>query len=159
MANTPGMLTSFKKELMCGSHAFGTQAANATRTVTTKDVFYGALIKTSGTIGLTATAFSSLAGDELTASGNYSSGGLAATNTVDPSVAGGTVAYWTPSAVLTWPNLTSAVPFDCLFLYNNTSTGKLGVSIHQFSTQNISGGTFTLTMPNNDGTNGLIRIA
>ena len=34
MANVAAMCTSFKKELLNGSHAFGTQGANGVRTVT-----------------------------------------------------------------------------------------------------------------------------
>ena len=51
MANVAGMCTSFKKELLCGTHAFGTQAANGVRTVTTKDTFNLALFLVSGSRG------------------------------------------------------------------------------------------------------------
>ena len=51
MANTQALCTSFKQELLNGSHAFGTQGANGTRTVTTKDVFNMALFLASASRG------------------------------------------------------------------------------------------------------------
>lgn len=156
MANSQAMCTSFKKELLCGSHAFGTQAANGTRTVTTKDTFKGALFLTSASLGAATTAYSST--NELAASGNYTAGGNAVTNAVDPTTSG-TTAYWTPSGNLSWSNLTSSGAFDAVLIYNTASTGSLAVSVHTFGSQSITAGTFTLTMPTNDASNGLIRIA
>ena len=156
MANVQGMCTSFKKELLCGSHALGTQAANGVRTVTTKDVIKAALMLKTGTQGLTTTAYA--ATDELAASGNYARDTMVVTNATEPAT-NTVIAFWTPSASIAWGNLTSSGTFDCVLLYNASSTGKLAISVHTFSDQNISGGTFTLTMPSNDMTNGLIRIA
>ena len=51
MANVAALCTSFKQELMNGSHAFGAQAANSVRTVTTKDTFKMALYLVSGSLG------------------------------------------------------------------------------------------------------------
>jgi hypothetical protein len=39
------------------------------------------------------------------------------------------------------------------------STSKLEVAVFTFGSQTVTAGTFTLTMPANDATNGLIRIA
>lgn len=156
MANTQAMCTSFKKEILNGSHAFGAQAANGTRTVTTKDNFKGALYTTGATVDSTTTAYS--ATNELAASGNYTAGGNAITNATAPNTSG-TTAYWTPSASLVWNNLTSSGAFDAVLIYNCSSTGNLAVSVHTFGTQNITNGTFTLTMPTNDSSTGLIRIA
>lgn len=156
MANVQGMCSSFKKEILCGSHAFGTQGANAVRTVTTKDAFYAALYLASGSRGVADTAYNTTG--ELAASGNYTQGGMAITNGTDPS-APSTTAFWTPTASLVWTALTSSGSFDCVVIYNNTSTGKLECSVHTFGAQSITTGTFTLTMPSNDASNGLIRIA
>lgn len=156
MANTAAMCTSFKQEILNGSHAFGAQAANGVRTVTTKDAFKMALFLATATLGAATTAYSSTG--ELAASGNYAAGGNAVTNATAPTTSG-TTAFWTPSASVSWANLTSSGSFDCALLYNSTSTGALAVAVFTFGAQSITAGTFTLTMPTNDATNGLIRIA
>lgn len=156
MANTQAMCTSFKMELLNGSHAFGTQGANATRTVTTKDTFKGALYLASASRGASDTVYNTTG--ELAGTGNYTQGGAAITNATVPTTSG-TTAYWTPSASLSWANLTSSGSFDALVLYNDASSSKLQVSVHTFGAQSVTAGTFTLTMPTNDASNALIRIA
>ena len=156
MANVAGMCTSFKKELLCGSHAFGTQAANGVRTVTTKDVYKLALYLVSGSRSVADTAYSS--SGELAQSGNYTQTGVTLTNATEPTTTS-TTGHWTPSAAASWSNLTSSGAFDAAVLYNDSSTGKLQVSVHTFASQSITAGTFTLTMPSNDASNALIRIA
>lgn len=157
MANTQAMCNSFKKELLNGSHALGTQAANGVRTVTTKDVFKGALYVTTATMDSTTTAYSTT--NEVTngAGAGYTAGGATITNATVPSNTT-TTAFWTPSASITWTSFTSAAAFDALLIYNSSSTGVLSVSVHTFGSQSITAGTFTLSMPTNDATTGLIRI-
>lgn len=155
-ANTQGMCTSFKKEILCGSHAFGTQAANGTRTVTTKDNFKMALFLASASRSASDTVYNTTG--ELAGTGNYTQGGNAVTNATDPSTSG-TTAFWTPSASVSWANLTSSGAFDAAVLWNDSSTSDLEVAVFTFGSQSISAGTFTLTMPTNDATTGLIRIA
>jgi len=152
------MCTSFKKEILNGSHAFGAQGANGTRTVTTKDNFKGALytVAASPSVDATTTAYS--ATGELAATGNYAAGGAAVTNATAPN-ATGTTAFWTPSGSLSWADLTSSAAFDAVLIYNDSSTGKLACSVHTFGSQSVMSGTFTLTMPTNDAATGLIRIA
>lgn len=156
MANTNGMCTDFKVQLLCGTHAFGAQAANGVRTVTTKDTFNLALFLASGSRGPSDTVYSTTG--ELAASGNYTQGGVAVTNATAPS-ASGTTAIWTPSATATWTALTSSGSFDCAVLYNATATAKNQVAVFTFGAQSITAGTFNLTMPTNDASNALIRIA
>lgn len=156
MANTQGMCTSAKQEFLNGSHAFGTQGANSVRTVTTKDVFKLALFLASGSRGVSDTVYSTTG--ELAASGNYTQGGVTLTNATAPTTSG-TTAFWTPSASAAWTTLTSSGSFDCAVLYNSSSTSSLEVAVFTFSAQSITAGNFTLTMPTNDATNGLIRIA
>ena len=119
------MCTSFKTELLNGSHAFGTQAANSVRTVTTKDTFKMALFLASASLGAATTAYS--ATGELAASGNYTAGGNAVTNANLPA-ATGTTAYWTPSASVSWSALTSSGSFDAALLYNTASTGLIRIA-------------------------------
>jgi hypothetical protein len=49
--------------------------------------------------------------------------------------------------------------FDAVLIYNDTASGKNAVSVHTFGAQTVTAGTFTLTMPTNDASNALIRIA
>jgi len=156
MANSQGMCSTFKKELLCGSHAFGAQAANGTRTVTTKDVFNAALYLATATRTVADTTYDTTG--ELAGTGNYTQGGIAVTNASAPTNTG-TTAWWNPSASLSWANLTSSGSFDAVLIYNATSTSKLAVSVHTFGAQSITTSTFTLTMPAADSTNALIRIA
>jgi len=156
LANTQALCTAAKKEFLCGTHAFGTQAANGTRTVTTKDQFYLALFLASATRNATDTVYNTTG--ELAATGNYTQGGKLLTNATEPNTSG-TTGFWTPSANLTWTNLTSSGAFDAAVLYNFTATNKNEVSVHTFSSQSITAADFTLTMPTNDASNALVRIA
>lgn len=158
MANVQAMCTSFKQELLNGSHAFGAQAANGTRTVTTKDTFKLALFTTAGSLGAATTAYSTT--NEVTnGSGTgYTAGGVAVTNATAPTTSG-TTGYWTPSASASWSSFTSAAAFDAALLYNTATTGVLAVGVFTFGSQSITAGTFTLTMPTNDSSNALIRLA
>jgi hypothetical protein len=155
-ANSQAMTTAFKKDILNGSHAFGAQGANGVRTVTTKDTFKAALYLASGSRGAADTVYDTTG--ELAGTGNYTQGGIAVTNATAPTTTG-TTAYWTPSASLVWAALTSSGSFDAVVIYNDASTSKLEVSVHTFGAQSITAGTFTLTMPTNDSTNALIRIA
>lgn len=156
MANTQAMCTSFKTQLLNGSHAFGTQAANAVRTVTTKDVFKLALYLATATRGAADTVYNTTG--ELAGTGNYTQGGVTVTNANAPA-ATGTTAFWTPSASATWTALTSSGAFDAAVLYNSSATNKEEVSVHTFSSQSITAADFSLTMPVNDASTGLVRIA
>ena len=156
MSNSQAMCTDFKKQLLNGSHAFGAQAANAVRTVTTKDTFKMALYLATGSRGAADTVYNTTG--ELAGTGNYTQGGAAITNANAPATSG-TTAYWTPSASVTWTALTSSGAFDAAVIYNDASTSKNEVSVHTFSSQSITAADFTLTMPTNDATTGLIRIA
>lgn len=156
MANSQAMCTDFKKHLLNGSHAFGTQATNAVRTVVTKDTFKLALYLATASRGAADTVYNTTG--ELAGTGNYTQGGAAVTNGTAPATSG-TTAYWTPSASVTWTALTSSGSFDAALLYNDASADKLAVSVHTFTAQSITAADFSLTMPTNDSSTGLIRIA
>ena len=159
MANTQAMCTAFMVDLLKGIHAFDTTNA---RGGTTKDTFNGALYYATATKDATTTAYS--ATGEITASGSYGAGGIAFTNATAPTSSGtaangsGNKAFWTPSASWTTGSGFTAAAFDTILVYNATATGKNAVSVHTFGSQTITAGTFTLTMPTNDGTTGLIRF-
>jgi hypothetical protein len=152
MANTQALATSFKVDLLNGLHAFGTTVV---RGATTKDSFKGALYLASGSLGASTTAYS--ATSEVSGTG-YTAGGTAVTNATVPASTG-TTAFWTPSASLSWTTVTLVTAFDALLLYNDTAAGKNAVGVFTFGSQTVTAGNFTLTMPTNDATTGLIRLA
>src|ERR1035437_8801710 len=157
-ANAQAMCSSFKKEILCGSHALGAQAANATRTVTTLDVIKAALYTTAQSIGAATTAYSS-SGEVTNGSGTgYTATGATVTNGTAPSNST-TKSIWTPDGSLVWTAFTSAAAFDCVLIYNSSSTGKLAISSHTFGSQSITAGTFTLTMPANADGTALVQIS
>lgn len=151
MANTQAMCTSFKGEILTATHNFGTAPVRA---ATTADTFKAALYLTSATVDASTTAYSSTG--EVTGT-NYSAGGVAVTNATAPATSG-TTAYWTPSASIVYTNVTLSTAFDAVLIYNSTQSNK-AVSVHTFGSQTVTAGTFTLTMPTNDASTGLIRIA
>lgn len=153
MANSSGLCYSFKTDLLQGLHAFGPAVVRA---ATTADTFYGALFLATGALApATTTAYSVTS--EVPNSGTYVAGGQAITNATVPTQTTGT-AYWTPSGSLSWTGFTGTA-FDTLLVYNNTAAGKNAVGVFTFSTQTITAGTFTLTMPTNNNTTGLVRLA
>jgi len=156
MANTQAMATSFMGELMTATHNFGVAPIRA---ATTADTFKAALYLASATINAATTAYS--ATGEVSGTG-YSAGGVTVTNATAPiatnssSTAG--VAYWTPSASLTYTTVTLTTAFDCVLIYNSSQSDK-AVSAHTFGSQTITAGTFVLTMPTNATTTALLRLS
>ena len=151
MANTAAVCTSFKQELLGGIHAFGTSVVRAG---TGADTFKAALFLASASLGASTTAYSTTG--EVSGT-NYTAGGVSVTNANAPANASGT-AYWTPSASFAWTTVTLSTAFDTVLLYNSTQSNK-AVAVYTFASQTVTAGNFTLTMPTNDQTNGLLRIA
>jgi hypothetical protein len=150
MANTQAMCTSFMEELMTATHDF---------TPSTGDTFKAALFLASATVNASTTAYSTTG--EVTGT-NYTAGGINVTNATAPDSTNASatagVAYWTPSASLTYTNVTLSTAFDAVLIYNSTASDK-AVSVHTFGSQTVTAGTFTLTMPTNNTTNALLRLA
>jgi hypothetical protein len=151
MANTQAMCTSFKGELLTGTHNFGTGVVRAS---TAADTFKAALYLASATIDASTTAYT--ATGEVSGT-NYSAGGVTVTFGTAPSTSG-TTAFVTPSASITYSAVTLSTAFDCVLIYNSSQSNK-AVSVHTFGSQTVTAGTFTLTMPVNDASTGLIRLA
>jgi hypothetical protein len=156
MANTQSMCTSFLGELMTATHNFG---ASPVRGASTADTFKAALYLASATVNANTTAYSSTG--EVTGTG-YTAGGVTITNATAPtstnasSTAG--VGYWTPSASIVYTSVTLTTSFDSVLVYNSTQSNK-AVSVHTFTAQTVTAGTFTLTMPSNTTTTALLRLA
>jgi hypothetical protein len=151
MANSQAMCTSFKVEILGGVHAIGTPP---TRGTTAKDTFKAALYLASATVNAATTAYS--ATGEVSGAG-YSPGGITVTNATAPT-SSGTTAYWTPSASLTYSAVTLTTAFDAVLIYNSTQSDK-AVAVYTFGSQTVTAGNFILTMPTNDSSTALLRIA
>ena len=156
MANTQALCTSFKGELLIGNHQLGacTLTSRGSLTAPTKDTVKAALYLASATYNAATTAYSTTG--EVTGT-NYTAGGVTVTNATDPSTSG-TTAIWTPSASLAWTTVTLSTAFDAVLFYNSSQSNK-AISVHTFGSQTVTAGNFTLTMPTNDASNALIRIA
>lgn len=150
MANTQSMCSSFLSELMQGLQNLTTSTGNS---------FKAALYLASATINASTTQFTST--NEVSGTG-YTSGGIAVTNGTSPTFTNTSttagVAYWTPSASLTYTSVTLTTAFDAVLIYNSTNSNR-AVSVHTFGSQTITAGTFTLTMPSNSSTTGLLRLS
>ena len=151
MANTQAMTTSFKGEILTATHNFGTAP---TRGSGAADTFKAALYVTTASLGAGTTAYTVT--DEVSGSG-YTPGGVAVTNATPPATSG-TTAYWTPSASITYSNVTLSTAFDAVLIYNSSQSDK-AVSVHTFGSQTITAGTFTLLMPANAAGTALLNIA
>lgn len=152
MANTQAFCSQAKVDFMNGLHALG---PSVIRGATTKDVLKAALFLATATINATTTVYSTTG--EVTGT-NYTAGGEIVTTANAPSL-DSTTAHFTPSASIVFSNVTLSVAFDAMLLYNSTSATDLAISVYTFGSQTVTAGDFTLTMPTDDGTTGLVRIA
>jgi hypothetical protein len=150
LANSQAVATSFKVQSMNGIHAFGTSVVRAG---TGADTFKAALFLASATINAATTVYSTTG--EVTGTG-YSAGGVAFTWVAPSST--GTTAFSSPSASIVYTTVTLSTAFDCVLLYNSTQ-GDKAVAAYTFGSQTVTAGTFTLTIPTNDATTGLLRSA
>jgi hypothetical protein len=143
MAITQAMCTSFKKELMTGTHNFTTSTGNT---------FKLALYTSSATLDATTTAYS--ATNEASGTG-YSAGGGTLTN-VTPTTSGTTAL--TDFADLTFSSAT--ITANGALIYNDTAAGDPSVVVLAFGGDKTStAGDFTIQFPTADASNAIIRIA
>jgi hypothetical protein len=155
-ANTQAICTSFKREILVGEHQLGTATlvSRGSLTAPTTDTLKAALYLASATYNAATTAYSATGEASGT---NYTAGGVTVTNANAPATSG-TTAYWTPSANFVWTTVTLATAFDAVLIYNSTQSNK-AIAVYTFGSQTITAGTLTLTMPTNDASTGLLRIA
>jgi hypothetical protein len=143
MAITQAMCTSFKQELLVGTHDF---------TATTGSSFKIALYTSSATLGATTTAYS--ATNEVSGTG-YTATGEALTN-VTPTTSGTTAL--TDFADQTWAS--STITARGALIYNDTAAGDPAVLVLDFGADKTStAGDFTIVFPAADASNAIIRIA
>jgi len=164
MANSTSMCTSFMSELMLGQHQFGTSTivSRGSLTSPTTDTFKAALYFASATVNAATTVYTTTGEVTNTSGTGYTAGGVTVTNGTAPTSSNSSAtvgtAYWTPTASFSWTALTVTTAFDAVLLYNSTQSNK-AVSVHNFGSQTITAGTFTLTMPSNTTSTALLRLA
>jgi hypothetical protein len=145
MAITTAMCTSFKSELLGGTHDLDTDSIKL------------ALIKASptGTYGAATTNYSDVTGnsDEATGTG-YSAGGQVLDN-VTISVDGTTAIVDIDDEVFT----SSTISEDGCIIYNSYQSNKAICLIDFGGTQTSTNGDFTIEFPAADASNAIIRIA
>jgi poly(3-hydroxyalkanoate) synthetase len=143
-------------ELMTATHNFGTAP---TRGTSATDTFKAALYLASATYNAATTAYS--ATGEVSGTG-YTAGGVTVTAATAPTATNSSatagVAFFTPSASITYTTVTLTTAFDAVLIYNSTQSNK-AVAVYTFGSQTITAGTFTLTMPSNTTTTALLRLA
>lgn len=156
VANAQAVCSSFKSEVMLGNHQLGavTLTSRTSLTSPTVDTVKAALYLVSATTGAANTAYT--ATGEVSGT-NYVAGGVTVTNATAPSTSG-TTGIWTPSASIVYTTVTLSTAFDAVMLYNSSQSNK-AIAVYTFGSQTVTAGTFTLTMPTNDASNALLRLA
>jgi len=142
MAITQALCTSFKTELMTGTHNFTTSTGNT---------FKLALYTSTATLGATTTAYSTT--NEVTGT-NYTAGGGTLTNVTPTS--SGTTAF-TDFADLTFSTVT--VTANGALIYNSSASNKAVAVLAFGADKTATAGNFTIVFPAADATNAIIRIA
>jgi hypothetical protein len=138
------MCTSFKKELLQGTHNFTASSGNT---------FKLALYTNSASFNAATTAYTSA--NEVSNSGSYSAGGGTLTN-VTPTSSGTT--GLTDFADLAFTSAT--ITARGALIYNDTASGDPTVAVLDFGADKTSTtGTFTIQFPTADASNAIIRIA
>ena len=139
MAIAQAMCTSFKQELMLGTHNFAT-GGNA----------FKIALYAEGGGGKSATT----ATGEIASSGSYATGGGTLTK-VAPTTSGTTA--FTDFADISFT--TATITAMGALIYNDTNSDK-AVAVLDFTTNKTStSGTFTVQFPTADASNAIIRIA
>jgi hypothetical protein len=137
------MCTSFKQELMVGTHNF-TNGANT---------FKLALYDNNASFNAATTAYT--ATNEVSNSGTYTAGGGALTN-VTPTTSGTTAL--TDFADITFTSAT--ITARGALIYNDTAAGDPSVIVLDFgSDKSSTSGDFQIVFPTADASNAIIRIA
>jgi hypothetical protein len=142
MAITSAICTSFKQELLVGTHNFTASSGNT---------FKLALYTSSATLGASTTAYTTT--NEVSGT-NYTAGGNALTN-VTPTTSGTT-------AIVDFADLTfgtaTVTARGCL-IYNDTNSDKAVAAIDFGGDKTSTAGNFTIVFPSPTATGAIIRLA
>ena len=142
MAISQAMCTSFKQELLVGTHNFTNSSGNT---------FKLALYTSSASLGAGTTAYTS----SNEASGtNYTATGAALTS-VTPTTSGTTA--FCDFSDLTFSNVT--ITARGALIYNDTQSDKAVCVLDFGGDKTATAGDFTITFPTADASSAIIRIA
>ena len=143
MAISTAMCTSFKQEILVGTHNF---------TATTGNTFKLALFTSSATIGASTTAFD--ASDNEVSGTGYTSGGSNLTN-VTPTTSGTTALCDFTDLVFSSATITA----NGALIYNSSQSNKAVCGLAFGGDKTSTAGDFTVQFPTADASNAIIRIA
>ncbi len=145
MAITSAICTSFKQELLVGTHNF---------TATSGNTFKIALFTSSASLGAGTTAYST--SNEITNSSGtaYTAGGATLTS-VTPTTDGTTAVCDFADVSFTSASFTAN---GCL-IYNDDQSDKACAVVAFGSDKTVTSGTFTIQFPTADASNAIIRLA
>ena len=142
MAITQAMCTSFKVELLTGTHNFTNSSGHT---------FKLALFTNAASLGAGTTAYST--SNEASGTG-YSAGGNTLTNVTPTS--GGTTAF---TDFVDTSFTSSTITARGALIYNSSQSDKAVVVLDFGSDKSSTSGTFSVIFPTPDASNAIIRIA
>ena len=145
MAITSAICTSFKVELLKGTHNF---------TATTGNTFKIALYDSDATLGASTTAFSTSEEITNTSGTAYTSGGATLTSVTPTSSS--------TTAICDFADVSfSSASFTAngALIYNSSDSNAAVCAIAFGSDKTATNGTFTIQFPTADATNAIIRLA
>ena len=145
MAITSAICTSFKVELLKGTHNF---------TATTGNTFKIALYDSDATLGASTTAFSTSEEITNTSGTAYTSGGATLTS-VTPVASSTTAVCDFADVSYTSASFTA----NGALIYNSSASNAAVCAIAFGSDKTATNGTFTFQFPTADDTNAIIRLA
>ena len=142
MAISTAMCTSFKQELLVGTHNFTASSGNT---------FKLALYTSSASLGASTTAYTT--SNEVSGTG-YTAAGAALTS-VTPTTSGTT-------ALCDFNDLTfssATITANGALIYNDTQSDKAVCTLAFGSDKTSTAGDFVIQFPTDDASNAIIRIA
>jgi hypothetical protein len=145
MAITSAICTSFKQEILVGTHNF---------TATSGNTFKIALFTSDASLGAGTTAYST--SNEITNSSGtaYTAGGATLTS-VTPTTSGTTAICDFADVSYTSASFTA----NGALIYNDTQSDKAVAAIAFGGDKTVTSGTFTIQFPTADASNAIIRLA
>ena len=142
MSITSALCTSFKQEILVGTHNFTATAGNS---------FKLALYTSSATLNASTTAYTT--SNEVSGTGYTATG--AALTSVTPTTSGTTA--FCDFADLTFSS--STITANGALIYNDTQSDKAVCTLAFGGDKTSTAGDFTIQFPTADASNAIIRIA
>ena len=145
MAISSAICTSFKQEILVGTHNFTASSGNT---------FKIALYTSSASLGAATTAYST-SNEISNTSGSAYTAGSATLTSVTPTTSGTTAICDFADVSYTSASFTA----NGALIYNDTQSDKAVAVIAFGSDKTVTSGTFTIQFPTADASNAIIRIA